>query len=554
MSSGVAEDYTLNQVEKLTLHLRRGYSGLLRFLDEAGSWLDSNPLVLFTALAMTYWGFLLLKCWYSALWHDELFTFYFGRMSNIWQMLRDIPQIDLNPPVLYVLEYAVLHAVGPLATGHFEDITARLPSLVAGFLASMGLAVYLRRKVSPLWIASGIVWLWQTPFWHACTEDRPYALLMAFFIWLVIAWERATQPNRTWKSIVAVLLLAFGMMGSHFMAALILPGFWAAELTRVWKRRKLDLPLTISLLLPLAIPVIYHGLIRGYGHMLFPPAFQPRLGQIKILVSDLMGNTSCLLLTTIVCLIVTRRITLAGAPEIEVQDERNPSGPHWEMRLEDVVLLLGLALEPLFSLLALRLQHAAYFVRYALPGAFPEIVFLVWLFTWRFKRERKRVALLVFLIGCTFIFPVLMKKAAYRLRLADRNTPSSQSANYHDIDGNLPFVVDSGITFVEMNDREKPGFLHRVYYLTDQKGAVKYAHATIFQHEQRVAKIFGFVAHVEKLKEFEAGHKEFLVLGTYSYPENWLLRKLEADGDHLTYLGNVNDSYNAVELYKVTLK
>jgi len=36
-------------------------------------------------------------------------------------------------------------------------------------------------------------------------------------------------------------------------------------------------------------------------------------------------------------------------------------------------------------------------------------------------------------------------------------------------------------------------------------------------------------------------HRKFLVFGTYDFPEDWLLRKLNADGAQLRLIGTVDD-------------
>lgn len=530
-------------------YLSRKYRGGLKALDFLGQWLDARPLLLWALLAATYWMLLIPVCWHRPLWHDELFTYNFGRMSSIGTMLRDIPRIDLNPPITYLLEYASLHLAGPFATGRFETITARIPSLLAGFIASFGMFFYLKRKLGVLLAVVGVVWLWQTPLWGMCIEDRPYALFIAFLIWLLIAWERASQPGRSLSSLIGVWLLAIGMMGTHFMAALVLPAFWGAEAVRAFRAKKIDPLLTFAFIVPFVIPVTYHHLIHGYNHILFPPAFQASMHDLKRLFAELPGDTSCLLVSIIIALLVSRESSSsAGAGE---DRENAPAASQRRFRPEDIVVLAGIFCEPFLSLLIFKLQHSAYFLRYALPGIIPLVVFFTWLFAWRFRSHWRRVGAAALLVGYAFLLFSNFQSLLLILQHHDR--VNAQTAHWRSLDPQLPFVVDSGLVFVEMNHRESPQFLSRVYYLTDQKGAIQYAHATLFQHEDEVAKIFGFRAHVEKLKDFEMKHDKFLVLGSYSYPENWLLRYLLAQGDELRFLGRLQEGYQTNDVYEVTL-
>ncbi len=522
-------------------------------MDRAGNRLNARPVFLLLLLAVTYWFVILLVCLGRPLWHDELFTYNFGRMSSIVTMLHDIPKIDLNPPVLYVMEYATLHLAGPLATGHIETITARLPSLVAGMMAWLGVFIFLRRRAGALFAAAGVLCLWQTSFFGLCAEDRPYALLFALLIWLVLAWEKATRTGRNPLWVAAVFLLALSMMGTHFMAVFVLPAFWAAEAARAWRTRKIDLPLGLSLIAPLAIPFAYLGLIHRYGHLVFPAKFQPHLSTLKLVASRLIGNLPVLLTVLVACLIVTSAHLSARHMEIPDDEDATTHPPLFRLRPEDWVLIAGLLLEPLLCLAYMAREHAAFFPRYALPGAFSVVILIILFLFWRFPRSHPRVALTAFLCWYALFLSTFAAALTANLRHPKATVVNTGQASYRTIDPDLPMVVDSGLTYVEMNNRESPVFLNRVYYLTDESAAVKYAHATLFQSEAEVSRIFGFRSHVETLKDFEAQHRRFLVLGTYGYPENWLLRKLEADGDDLRFLGTYNTSYTAKDLYEVTL-
>ena len=132
-------------------------------------------------------------------------------------------------------------------------------------------------------------------------------------------------------------------------------------------------------------------------------------------------------------------------------------------------------------------------------------------------------------------------------------TVNNHGSDYHAVDSNLPFVAASGLTYVEMNHRESKDFLDRVYYLTDHEAAIRYAHATLFENESVVKETFHYPSHVESLAAFEAEYPKFLVLGTIDYPEDWLLRKLQADGDTVRLLGTAETSYKDKTLYEVTV-
>jgi hypothetical protein len=55
-------------------------------------------------------------------------------------------------------------------------------------------------------------------------------------------------------------------------------------------------------------------------------------------------------------------------------------------------------------------------------------------------------------------------------------------------------------------------------------------------------------------REFVSRNRQFLVLGTAGFPEDWLLPKLQEDGAQIRLLQNVKTGYRDHELYEVTLR
>jgi len=64
---------------------------------------------------------------------------------------------------------------------------------------------------------------------------------------------------------------------------------------------------------------------------------------------------------------------------------------------------------------------------------------------------------------------------------------------------------------------------------------------------------FPIRANVDQYSSFTRRYRQFLVLGTYDYPEDWLLRKLSADGAMLVPIGYYDIPYKDHTVYKVTL-
>jgi hypothetical protein len=64
---------------------------------------------------------------------------------------------------------------------------------------------------------------------------------------------------------------------------------------------------------------------------------------------------------------------------------------------------------------------------------------------------------------------------------------------------------------------------------------------------------FPIRAHIESYEDFAAKHSHFLVFGEPEHPEQWLLRKLIAEGAKVDRVGDYVTPYEDSVLYEVTL-
>ena len=86
---------------------------------------------------------------------------------------------------------------------------------------------------------------------------------------------------------------------------------------------------------------------------------------------------------------------------------------------------------------------------------------------------------------------------------------------------------------------------------------MSYTHTNLFEDRgwggDEMKPYFPISASVSSYSEFIHQHHEFLVLGTYDAPEEWVLRKLHDDGAQLTWLGAYPVPYVDSNLYLVNL-
>jgi hypothetical protein len=521
-------------------------------MSRFAEWLDEHPRLLIVALVITYFTIALPNAYLKPLWHDELVTYNLACSPSVSQMLDEVRQIDLNPPVLYFLDFIAIRIPGTHLNDHLVSLAARLPSILGGLMASVGLLFLLRGRLGALFALSAVGLLWTTAFLPYTWEDRPYALVTGFLMLSVLVWERTSHPQRSLFWVAAALCMGLAMVGSHFMSSFLMLAFLATEFVKVVSRRRVDIPLCVAYTLPFAIPVYYYSKVSGYHSIIFPEDYQPSLISIPIEYGVLL-RYSVLILGACLALYMVK--ILMPSPSGYHPTTVPVSAVAIPATRSELLLLAGIFLEPALAVIAIMRSHGAFFLRYGLPGCIP-IAILLTVFLFALFEKSKAAALLIAFISiavaATSSFRDLLSKQPLRPSYAQ--SASSIPAEYRTIEPDLPFVDASGLTFVEMNHREPAEFLHRTYYLTDTPSAVKYAHATLFEGEAETAGIFHFQGKVEPLQSFEAAHPKFLVLGTFNYPEDWLLKKLRADGDTLRSLGAFETTYKDKEIYEVTVK
>jgi hypothetical protein len=197
--------------------------------------------------------------------------------------------------------------------------------------------------------------------------------------------------------------------------------------------------------------------------------------------------------------------------------------------------------------------HGAYFDRYALPVAFGYGLAAAFFLASRVNVSdlapmAASAVLLLFVIA--FNLGPGLKQSIW----VHEGSVSKPPAKMLDrIMPQLPLVAASGLTFLEMDRYEDDATVRRLYYLTDQELAIRFAGATIFEGLQTVKSYFPIRARVTPYREFVAAHPTFLVLGTPDYPEDWLLRALVATHEDVQYLGRLPLVYKDTQLYKITV-
>lgn len=462
------------------------------------------------------------------LWHDELYTYYIAKAPSISQLFQEI-KLDLNPPLMYLAERASLHVLGD------NNYAARFPSIIAFLFGSLCFYAFVSRRLRPVYGILAMLVFWSTPFEYYATEARPYGLIIGFFGLALLAWDKAVEPNRSAGSIWTLALAVLGMAASHFFAVIYVFPFCLAELLRWYRRRKFDLAMWASLLLPLGLLFIYKPLMMRYESGKFPSTAQASPLKIAGFFYRMLQPESLFLLIAL----------CAGLVLITRFDFRRLINGR-RLAALDWALICGLLFIPVAVNLAIMRSHGVAFPRYSGPALFAVALLFAWLLGRMANFGRIPGA-----AACCVLFAYSMGAAAPAAvkQLVGRSNETQAPSPIVQVRPDLPLVANSGLSFIELDRYGDPSTVERLYYLTNRDYAIRYAHATIFEGMAYLKHFFPIRATVEPYDQFIAEHHTFLVLGQVNYPEDWLLRRLMDIHATLVYLGD----YYGQQLYQVIM-
>ncbi len=507
------------------------------------NWLEQHEWSLLALLAVIYAVSTYVFAAGKLLWHDELFTFWIAQAPTWRELFHLTRTLDWNPPLLYSLARWSMKLLGAGA------LQLRLPSMLA--YAGCAYCIYLsvrRWTGSAVWGFVGLLTFLAQDTGHLASEARPYALTMCFIVCGIYFYMQATEDERAGRRAFPALaaLAASGTLCllSHIFALLPWACLLLVELIHTLRAKRVYLAKWAALLLPLAVTPLYLPLLADHGASAFPVAFQPNWMTAINFYADESSFLSLVLpaLAFSVVLIGPEVLGYCKLPKF---------------RLESLLLIAGLLFAPAVLIFYLMHSHGAFWPRYGFcfslgfALALPAVIFSM-------VRGNRSVALILILImllaskQLLMIASVIHRHRSVRVGVPDVCLACEAAQR---LDPSLPFVDASGLDYVEMNARLPASSLPNVYYIYDLALGIQYAHATIFEGMPHEQESFHFQSKVASYDEFTHSHRDFFVYGDVAYPEQWLLRKLLADGATVQLIGYFpDDSYLSKYLWKVELR
>ena len=497
-----------------------------KLLSKVAGWIDRRSAWMLPLWIAAYFV-VLWEPAHRPLWYDELFTYYVATSPTLERFIGCIRFVDLNPPLSYLFVRLSIATFGD------SPFVTRLPSILSFLVASLVVWKMISRRMGGGMGLAALGIMWSFSLTAFAVEARPYALLLAFFSLAVLCWLKAAEASHWTKWHAGLVAAIVAMLLTHCFSPAAVAAIGAGELVRTAVRRRVDKRVWLALFAPMALLPLYIPLVRNAQAMVYPEAFKasaitvPKF-YLGIMVPVLPAMGLMLL------------FWLAGRRESTQQSWSNLAQPH------EIAFAIAAFLSPLVTIGYCIWSGVPYWSRYGVSAALGGGLILAALFAFVTKRNSKATVTSAAVILILFCMTRAMTGS---LSENYRNT----SAIYRTIRPELPFVTASGLTFLEMDHREPPGFANRLFYLTDKDSALRY-HATIFEGFPILQKWFPIRAKVEPYEEFIHRNREFLVLATPGYPEDWLLLKLKSDGAEIRLSQDSRTGYRDHLLYEVKVR
>ena len=483
-------------------------------------------------LLAVYAVLVLMEAHAHALSSDEIYTVHIARaptLRALWGMER---VIDLHPPLHYLIERLMLRLPGPMW------LVARVPSMVAGAVATAMLFLLTARRLGSVLGIVSVAVLWTGPVEAFFWSDRPYMLWMALLTMLVMAYLWAVQDApRGWKLVVIFVLSAL-MVSDQLIGVAALGGFAAAETVRARQRRRVDFGMGAALFLPVGIAFGFVYQLRHLAAKGFPPQQIPTVGWAAA-----MYNAQVTQMFFVVSVSVVLGAYLwPGLRERGVVEGREAR----PMRLpaEECALYVGLIVVPMVLMTIAAAWKLQYWERYSACS----VIGFAGMVPWMVYRRMARLEILGPLLVLIFVGTTLAQGVGDTS--VDKGGP--ERIGLESLDASLPIVDANPMTFTEMADREPSGIAGRVFYLTDRAEAQRVAGYTLFENEDKIVRILGLAAHAQNAQAFYTEHPRFWLVADPANRTEWLLRSLVERGATVAWKGKIRPGYDDSDLYLVT--
>lgn len=497
-------------------------------LDALQGW---APIPYIVLLSLAYLVPAFVRAARERLWFDEILTLdastLLPSLPALWSFLSQ--GLELNPPLGFIL------AAGSEGVFGKNEFGLRLPSVIAFWIVSLCLYLYLRRRIPQPFAIVGMLLPALTAAGRYAYEARPYALVLACAGVALLAWQAAAEGRNRPAALVVLAVALAAALCSHPLAVTLALPFLAGEVTRSIQRRRLDLRVWYSF--AAATPALWLlWKLRDAAHAASST-------QSAVHPLYLVGLTYFLILMPAVIPVAAALfLVMMSTPQPEIHAGTQPGMPAYEL-----AALIGFVAIPLVAV-PISTLGGLYWPRYSLNAVIGLAGwFAVLLARLSVSRPRAGVTVAALITLFFVVEQMLPESKRWNAGIEASNSSALQSALESMHGENLPVVICRPLTFLELEHYASPALAGRLYYLTDSnaRGANWMGNVLFDAKGPVLQQFFPFRSHFAEFGPFVAQHKRFVV----AEPQ-WVLPLLTAQGALVRALPDAGER----RLYDVTLK
>jgi len=509
------------------LHASRVVSLLSASINKLDLWaarlearIDDHPRWYLFLFSLFYLSVTLPITIIRQMWFDELITFYtvrFHSLSHLWATLR--AGVDMNPPLYHLIVRASETLLGE------NELGLRLPSLVAYWVMTVGLYLLARRRVRPLYATLAALFPLLTMAHDYASEARPYAIVLACCVLMLLCWQRATEATPRRMALVGLSLSLAVAMCNHYYASLLVVPIAVGELVRSRDSRKLDWPVWIALVvgavpLPFFLPLVRGGMAAHKDPFVWN---KPGLDFLWDTYGELLSYAALPVLLLIAWMFVR-----SVRNSLRKSEPRNNGIPDWE-----IAAGLALCALPILAFVLALAWVGMVSPRYVMPTIIGFSIVLA--YTAHSIAGARRATAVLMLAGLTGWSAVHLGLVG-RFELAMLHRFDASDSERFALGSKLPVIVQDALLELPMNHYVSPELRSRMLFPLDLDDVHRYAEIGSAEKLLMIIARNTFPVPVTDFNQFRRDHKRYLVYGQHA---GWLITTVIRDGAsvRMLYLG-----------------
>lgn len=474
--------------------------------EAAAVWIEASigrhALAWTAAFSGFYFAMTMARSYSRLMWADELITLWvcrFKSLPHLWSILKS--GVELNPPLFHWVTRASETLFGENATG------LRVPAMLSYWVMSLALYAYARKHVSALFALFIAVFPSVTSAYSYACEARPYPIILACSIVLLLFWRQATENGRYRR--LAILgtgvMLAFAVSIHYYAVLMVLP-VAAGEAVRLFERKTPDWPLWAAVAAGSAVEIAFLPLVRANLQIHKSPYAwnSPHLEFLWESYQTILG----------VALVPAIAVLAACAIRWSVK-RMAATANQWLLPPHETAACITLTLLPVAAYALGISVTGMVSERYVIETALGfSVLFGLGVAQLSRNRSGAALALLAAVVVCFSAQQVTEIRRQYGIRNRYRFLQAQDVALAYD----LPIVQKDIVNLLPLTYYGPREFTSRLVYLVDldvphRFGAVDTGNKMLANGRAI------FPVHVEDLQPFLQHHDRFLI---YGGPEGWL--------------------------------